>query len=296
LGLVIGGGAFFTLLLFVALVAMVAGGGGEALGPGPRIAVVEVLGPIQDSKQAVEQLREFREDGEIVAVVVRVNSPGGAVAPSQEIHDAIARTRALKPVVVSMGQTAASGGYYLAVAANEIVANRGTLTGSIGVITQLTNFSALAELAKVEMVTITSGPMKDAGNPFRPMSDTERALFQDMVMDIYDQFLGDVAEGRGLEVDAVRPFADGRVLTGRQAHEAGLVDHLGGFELALERALELAGVSGPPALVYPEPDKEGLLMRLIAGGARSAARGIVSESAAALSEGKARPLWQAPGL
>ncbi|MDF1563371.1 MAG: signal peptide peptidase SppA [Deltaproteobacteria bacterium] len=274
---VIFGGLFLVFFGFLAL-AMVSGPGtGPSLGSGPRIGVIEVTDAIMDSKQTLEDLKAFREDKAIKAILVRIDSPGGAVAPSQEIHDAILGARKEKKVVVSMANTAASGGYYIAVAADEIIANPGTVTGSIGVISQFTIVKDLVEWAKVDVETIKSGALKDAGSPFREMSEEERSYWQALVMDIYEQFVGAVAAGRKMDPEKVRAIADGRVLTGKQAKEAGLVDALGGFDFAVERTAELAGLEGKPRLVYPEKDEQEVLRELLAGGARSMTKAALSE-------------------
>src|SRR5581483_5777737 len=219
-----------------------------------RIGVVEVEGVIRDADDQLKQIRRFRDNPTIKAILIRVNSPGGAVAPSQELHDAVAQATEQKPVVVSMGNLAASGGFYLSVGASKIFAEPGTLTASIGVIAQLPEVDALMEAAKLKMNTYRSGKFKDLGSPFRPPTDEDRKLFQAVIDDTYDQFLHAVAEGRHLKVEDVRPIADGRVMTGRQAKEAKLIDELGGMDAAAKAAVELAKLTGEPTLVYPPPD------------------------------------------
>ena len=248
------------------------------------MGVVEVKQVILDSKDVVEALHEFREDESIRAVIVRIDSPGGAVAPSQEIHDAILKLREKKKVVASMASVAASGGYYVAVACDEIVANPGTLTASIGVITQLPRLKELAHWAKVDFVNITSGKLKDAGDPFSDLTEEDRAYFQGLIMDIHRQFVKAVAEGRGMSVEEVSKWADGRAMTGAQAKEVGLVDHLGNFEFAVDRIRELASLEEEPELVYPEKKEEDLVRELLRGGAEGLARGLKTEAKAALGE------------
>lgn len=219
---------------------------------GNRVALVEVEGLIVDAQQVVRQLEEHLEDPSIRAVVVRVESPGGVVGPSQEIHDAVARVREKgKPVVVSMGAIAASGGYYLAVAANHIVANPGTLTGSIGVLIQLADVEGLLKKVGVRFEVIKAGRHKDVGNFARAMTPEERAILQGLLDDMYDQFVTAVAKGRRLERATVLELADGRVYSGRRAKELGLVDSLGGLEDAVRTAGTLAGIVGKPHLVRP---------------------------------------------
>jgi protease-4 len=185
-------------------------------------------------------------------VVLRVNSPGGVVAPTQEIFAAVERVRAAgKPVVASLGSVAASGGYYVAVAANKIYANPGTLTGSIGVVMQLANIEGLMKKVGVDYVVVKAGTYKDIGNFARPLKPEERQVLQGLLDDVYDQFVGAVAERRGMDEKTVRGFADGRIYSGQQARALKMVDELGGFEDAVEAAAKLAGVPGKPRLIYP---------------------------------------------
>lgn len=260
---------------FLLAVLSLGGGGagdegwGEASssGSGPRVGVVYIEGEIAGSLPAVKRLHELREDPKIDAIVVRINSPGGAVAPSQEIYAAVKRARDKKKVVCSLGTLAASGGYYIAAACEKIVASSGTITGSIGVISQLPKLEGLMQLLHVDFETIKSGAMKDAGSPFRSMTADERKLFQAFVDDIYEQFLDDVATGRGLDKQKIRPLADGRILTGKQALAAGLVDEIGNFEAAIERAATLAGKQGKPVPVFPKRSGSSILSDLLRGAA-----------------------------
>lgn len=219
---------------------------------GDRVAVVEVEGIILDAEPVVRDLLRHAEDPAVRAVVVRVQSPGGVVAPTQEIHGAIRRVRAEgKPVVASLGAVAASGGYYLAVAADHIVANPGTLTGSIGVLVQLAEIEGLLRKVGVRYQVVKAGRYKDLGHIGRPMSEEERAVLQRLLDDLYDQFVEAVAEGRHLPRETVLGLADGRAYSGRQARALGLVDSLGGLEDAVETAAGLAGIPGKPAVVRP---------------------------------------------
>jgi len=222
---------------------------------GERVGVVEVTGVIADDKVTLKELREFADDGRIRAVVVRIDSPGGSVGPSQEIYEAMKRLRAKKHVVASMGSVAASGGFYVAMGAEKIFANPGTLTGSIGVISEFPNVSGLLKWAGVDMRTITAGKLKDAGSPFREMTGEERSYFQAMLEDVHGQFIDAVAESRKLPVDEVRKVADGRVFTGRKAKELKLVDELGGLQDAVTEAGKLAGIHGEPRIEYPTKDR-----------------------------------------
>lgn len=231
-------------------------------GKGPRIGVVEVSGVISSSRRAIEQLIELRRDPAIKAIVVRVDSPGGSVGPSQEIFRAIERARRDKKVVVSMGTVAASGGYYIACAADEIWASPGTITGSIGVISEFPEVDGLLDLLHVKTTTIKSGALKDVGSPLRPITQPERDYLQAFVGGIYEQFLDDVARSRKLDKQALRPLADGRILSGLEAQQAHLVDHLGNLEDAVEAAARLAGASGDPVPVFVRP-RRGLLGELL---------------------------------
>ena len=219
---------------------------------GSKVAVVEIEGIIVDGAAAVRELREHADNPSIKAVILRINSPGGVVAPTQEIFAAIQRTRkAGKPVVASLGAVAASGGYYVAVAADRIYANPGTLTGSIGVVMQLANLEGLLKKVGVDYVVVKAGAYKDVGNFARTMSPEERKMLQALLDDVYSQFVEAVSEGRGLEKKDVLAFAEGRIYSGQQALALKMVDELGGFEEAVEAAGKLANISGRPKLVYP---------------------------------------------
>ena len=230
---------------------------------GEKVGVVEINGAIVDSRTVIEQIKNFRNQDAIKAIVIRINSPGGAVAPSQEIFTEIMRTRDYKRVIASMGTVAASGGYYIAAAADGVVANPGTLTGSIGVIMGYTNFEKLLDKIGLLPVVIKSGPYKDVGSPARHMTDEERALLQEVVSKIHHQFIRAIAEGRKLEVSQVKLIADGRILSGEQAKDLGLVDRIGNFEDALKWAGELGGIQGEVVPVYAEDKKLSLLRYLL---------------------------------
>jgi len=220
---------------------------------GERVAVIRIEGVIVDSRETIEELRRFRDNPSIKAVVLRIDSPGGGVVPSQEIHTEVLKARKdgrLK-VVASMGNLAASGGYYIAAATDKIVANPGTLTGSIGVIMELANVQGLLEKVGVQSVVIKSGRYKDLASPFRAMSKEDRGLLQNVLDDVHDQFIQAVAAGRALKVEEVRPLADGRIFTGRQARTAKLVDELGDLQDAIKLAARLVGIEGEPRVVEP---------------------------------------------
>ena len=220
---------------------------------GERVAVIRIEGVITDSRETIDELRRFRDNPSIKAVVLRIDSPGGGVVPSQEIHTEVLKARKdgrLK-VVASMGNLAASGGYYIAVATDKIVANPGTLTGSIGVIMELANVQGLLEKVGVQSVVIKSGRYKDLASPFRAMSAEDRALLQSVLDDVHDQFIRAVATGRALKVEQVRDLADGRIFTGRQARTAKLVDELGDLQDSIKLAARLVGIEGEPRVVEP---------------------------------------------
>ncbi len=276
--------AAFTLFVVACFTVMAAAfsssAGGFDTGSGKvKVGVVEVKGMISSPDDTLRDLRRFEERDDIKAIVVRVNSPGGAVAPSQEIHDSIARIAKKKPVVVSMGNLAASGGFYLSVAATQIFAEPGTLTGSIGVIAELPEVDQLLDWAHVKVNVIKSGKLKDLGSPVRPMTADDRAYFQSLIDDVYGQFLDAVVKGRKLPVDKVKPIADGRVLSGAQAKALGLIDELGGFEDAAQAAVTLAHETGKPRLVYPPEEMEFRLGDFVKQASRSAFSGL-RESAA----------------
>lgn len=214
------------------------------------VGVLEINGAIMDSKKTLKKLKAFEEDDYVKAIVVRVNSPGGAVGPSQEIYDAIKRLK--KPNVTSMGSVAASGGYYIAVGTQKIFANAGTITGSIGVIMQFMNLKKLYDWAKVERYSIKTGKFKDSGADYRDMTPEERAHLQSMVDDVLTQFKTAVATGRKLSMEEVSQVADGRIFSGQQAKIIGLVDVLGGLEDAIEDVAKTAKIEGKPKVIYSE--------------------------------------------
>jgi protease IV len=219
---------------------------------GPRVAIVELEGVIIEVDDIVRELKSHRENPTVRAVVLRINSPGGVVAPTQELHDAVLRLRqAGKPVVASLGAVAASGGYYVAVACDQIYANPGTLTGSIGVIMQLANLEQLMKKVGVDYVVVKAGQFKDIGNVARPMTADERRVMQALLDDVHGQFVGAVVAGRKLAKEEVGRFADGRVFSGLQAKELRMVDALGGLEEAVLAAGKLAGIPAPPNVIQP---------------------------------------------
>jgi protease-4 len=228
-----------------------------------RIALIKIEGVILDSTETIEELQRYKDSSGIKAIILRINSPGGGVVPSQEIYEEVRKIReeGKKTVVVSMGTVAASGGYYIASASNRIVANPGTLTGSIGVIMELANVEGLFKKIGVESVVIKSGRNKDVGSPFRKMRPEERAILQRLMDDVHTQFIEAVAEGRGLAEDRVREMADGSVFTGRQAKELGLVDEIGNLQDTVRLTADIVGIKGEPRLV--ESRKRGSLLDLL---------------------------------
>ncbi|MFQ6613489.1 MAG: signal peptide peptidase SppA [Fidelibacterota bacterium] len=252
----------------------------DGLAFGSKVAIVTVNGPILDSETWIRQLAMYDERSDVKAVVLRVNSPGGGVAASQELFAKVGEVNQHKPVVVSMGSVAASGGYYITLKARKIMANRGTVTGSIGVIMEYPVMTGLMGKVGLEMETVKSGPLKDAGSPTRPVSAEDRAYFQGVVGNLYEQFVSDVAQYRGLPEETVKTLADGRVYTGVQALELGLVDTLGTFTDAVSLAGILGGISGKPKTVRPV-ERKPLLRDLLLGTIKQ----IVGEA-----------LWETPTL
>ncbi len=250
------GTAFVVAILFfgLILVDMFSTDDGISFAPfGGNVGVIEVFGAIDENsgRPVIKELDRWAESGSIKAIVLHVNSPGGGVAICQEIYDAIKRARAEKPIVISMASLAASGGYYIACAADRVVANPGTLTGSIGVIMQFHTIKGLLDKVGVETETIKSGELKDFGTYSRPMTKKEELMVRSVVMDTYEQFVSVVAEGRGKDAEEIYHLADGSVFTGLQAYNMGLVDTLGGLNEAVEIAAELANLEGKPKVVRP---------------------------------------------
>jgi protease-4 len=231
---------------------------------GGKIGIVELKGVIMDSKKVLRDLKQMERSREVKAVVIRLNSPGGSVAPSQEVHDAVKNFS--KPIVASMGSVAASGAFYVAVAADKVFANAGTLTGSIGVIMEFANLSKLYEWAKIERYALKTGKYKDSGAEYKPMDPESRTLLQGMIEDVLGQFKGAVAEGRKLKPEEVDAIADGRIFSGKQAKELRLVDELGGIELAVQAAAKLGKIEGDPKVVYPSKPRGNPLIELLSEG------------------------------
>jgi len=239
----------------------------EISGLGDNVGVVEVFGTIDETsgRKVVEQLDKWRKNNSIKAIVVHVNSPGGGVSISQEIYDAIKRVREEKPIVVAMASVAASGGYYIACAADRIVANPGTITGSIGVIFQFHTFKELMNKVGIGTETVKSGELKDVGSYSRDMTEKEDMMLRSVVMDTYEQFIEAVAEGRSMDKDEIYSFADGSIFTGLQAYNIGLIDTLGGLKEAIDLAADLAEIEGEPKVVRPYERKRLSFLDLLGG-------------------------------
>ena len=227
-----------------------------------NIGVVEVTGPILSSRKIIEDLKGFMDDDAIKAIILRVDSPGGGIGPSQEIYRELMKTRDAKTVIASMGSVAASGGYYIACATQGIVANAGTITGSIGVIMEYANIEQIAKKIGISPVVIKSGEYKDMGSPMRELKDTEKQLFQNLVDELHTQFVSDAADARNMEIDVMAKLADGRVYTGQSAMKLKLVDRIGNMDDAVQWAGQMAGIEGELTLVYPKEDKITLFRKL----------------------------------
>ncbi len=270
--LVILGVTILVLGGMMALLAHIVGRPGANLPFGRKIGVIPIEGTIHDSREVLSQLVEFCRDETIRVIILRIDSPGGGVAPAQELYQEIRRTTKTKHVIASAGGMAASGGYYIASAADRIVANPGTIMGSIGVIMEFLQLQELLKKAGVGLEVIKSGQFKDVGSPHREMTPGERELMMEMIQDVQDQFVEAVAQGRGLPPEDVRRIADGRVFSGARAKELGLVDQLGNFQDAVELAKEMGGIRGEATLVYPRRPAGKLLDLLIEGAARGLIR------------------------
>ncbi len=252
--LIVGIGFLFFLLIARTLV--------QSAPIGDKVAVIDITGVISRTETIIDQIHQYRDDQAIKAIVLRINSPGGSVAPVQEIYSELKKLE--KPIVASMGSTAASGGYYIAAIADEILANPGTLTGSIGVIMQFTKLKGLYEKIGLEQQVVKSGKFKDTGSPVRDMTDEERELLQATLDDVHNQFIDAVFEGRQAHLtrEEIVALADGRIFSGQQALGHKLVDQLGNLPDAIDRAGELGGISGKPKVVRTKR-KTSMLERVL---------------------------------
>lgn len=249
-------GGVFLFFLLVLVTAGYLRSGLMIVPGGDKIGIIEIDGAIVDAGRVIRRIDEFRHQSSIKAVILRINSPGGGVAPSQEIYTELKRLAQEKPLIVSMGSVAASGGYYLAVAGDYIFASPGTITGSIGVIMSFPNYGELMEKIGIQEKVVKSGQFKDVGSATRDFSEADRALLQDLINDVHQQFVQAVMDERKLEPESLMPITDGRIFTGRQARDLGLIDALGTFNDAVDYAAKKVGLGTEPPLVYPRPDKE----------------------------------------
>ena len=230
---------------------------------GEQVGVIEITGVIADPKETLTQLKEFRNNEDVKAIVLRINSPGGGVGPSQEIYEEVRKTSRVKKVVASMGAIAASGGYYVASAADHVMASPGSITGSIGVIMEFANFQELFRKIGVSAFVLKSGEYKDIGFPLREMTAQEKALLQAFIDSVHAQFVAAVAEARQIPKEQIRAIADGRILSGEQAKALGLLDGLGNLEDAIAMAAKLGGIKGEPSVLYAQKRKFSFLEYLL---------------------------------
>src|SRR5262245_51403134 len=250
--LLLGGGAFVLLAIVVLAVALTMGSEDSADLPfSDRVQVVDIEGELIQSRPIIDQLKRYEDSNSIRAILLNIDSPGGGVAVSQELYAEVKRLREKKnkTIVAYVSSTGASGAYYVACAANKIVANPGTIIGSIGVIAEWVSYEDLLAWAKLKSIVFKTGEFKDTGSPTRTLTDRERSYFQGLIDDMYVQFVQAVASGRGLDLQDVRSLADGRVFTGRDAKERKLIDEIGNFQDAVDLTAKLAGISGKPRLV-----------------------------------------------
>ena len=268
--------------LLAAFIAVFLVGGEKRFSVGSGIGLIEVKGLIIDSQEIVKQLNEFRKDDNVKAVVLRIDSPGGVVGPSQEIYAEVKKLAVRKKVVVSMGSVAASGGYYIAAPASLIMANPGTITGSIGVLMRFSNLEGLMGKVGMKAFTLKTGKYKDVGSPAHAMTDQEKAMLQNVIDNTHSQFVKAVADGRKLPLGHVSAIADGRIFTGEQAVAVKLVDRLGTLQDAIEEAGRLGGIKGEPQLIRP-PKKKKLLMDMLVEGTAERIGAVVSRQASEFS-------------
>jgi len=266
LWILIGGAAFFLFVLAVfTLVYLSLRSGGEEASFhntfGEKIGVVDLEGVIIDSNVVVQQLKKFGDDDSIKAIILRVNSPGGGVAASEEIYREVKRVRdeKKKRIVASIGTVGASGAYYVSSATSKIFAENGSIVGSIGVIAEWVNYGELLHWAKLKQITMKAGEFKDTGSPTRDLTPAEQAYLQSLIDDMHQQFIQAVADGRKEKFANVKAIADGKVWTGQEALPMKLIDQLGDFQDAVHDTAKAVGISGEPVLVHPEKDRKTVL-------------------------------------
>ena len=257
LGIIIVG--ILLVVFFITVFAITHTGGDTILAMGDKVAVVNTTGVIKDSTTIIDQLLRFKKDKSVKAIVLRIDSPGGGVGPTQEIYEEVKKIRGRKKVLVSMGSLAASGGYYIACAADKIIANPGTITGSIGVIIEFGNVEELMKKIGFKSVIIKSGEHKDVMSPFRSITEQEKIILQGVIDSVHSQFIEAVVEGRKLKREDVAKIADGRIFSGEQAKALGLVDALGNLQDTISMASEMAGIKGEPNVIYPPKDRFSML-------------------------------------
>ncbi len=267
----IGGLALSSFILFLLFSLLIVRGSISKVSDlgGPSIGVVPVADVITDASDTLKAMRDFAKDDDVKAIILRIDSPGGAVGASQEIYAEARRIDKIKPVVASLGNVAASGGFYAACGSRYIVANPGSITGSIGVIMTIPNLSELMQKIGIRTTVLKSGRLKDLASMTRELTPEERAVLQGVMDDLHAQFMEDVASARKMDLSVIRPIADGRIFSGRQAFELGLIDETGNFYQAVKKAAEFAGLEGEPRLCYPEQDKLDEILNILEGsGAR----------------------------
>jgi len=261
----------FFILIFTSVVAVamlgisllfVLGSKSSDFEFGEKVGIIELKGVIVDAKQVIHNLKRFREDDSIKAIVIRIDSPGGAVGPAQEIFREIRKTSNKKKVIASMGAIAASGGYYVAAGSDGIVANPGTITGSIGVIMGFTNYEELLQKIGLVPIVIKSGEFKDMGSPVRKMTAVEQKILKNFAKKIHQQFILDIVKGRKMDQAKVESLADGRIFTGQESKDLGLVDRIGNLEDAIAWAGQLGGIKGKISTVYAQEKKFSILKYL----------------------------------
>ena len=240
-----------TILVFVIVVRLgsSAVSGERGFSFGEKVGIIRLNGPIIGSEQIIHEFNSFKDRSDVKAIVFRINSPGGTVAPSQEIYEKVKNINLQIPVVISVGNLAASGGYYAAMGSSTIVVNRGSIVGSIGVILDYPVATDLLDKIGLRFETLTSGEYKDSGSPTRQVTKKDREYFQNVIDDLHSQFISAVSLGRNLELDEVIDLADGRIFTGEQAISLGLADTIGTLEDAIKIAGKLAGIQGKPKTI-----------------------------------------------